>query len=103
MSAVFRGERSTGPDASGLSGAYAIQTPPSDNDSVIHVQQQHHHHYGAAPIHDSDEVASVSAWLEIWDFAGGASFRAFAADDGQQKSLFVFFDGNVVGIDLKKA
>jgi hypothetical protein len=40
----------------------------------------------------------------MWDYAGGASFRAFVADDGEEKSLFVFFDiEGVLGRDLKKA
>jgi hypothetical protein len=46
---------------------------------------------------------SVSAWLEIWDYAGGNSFRAFVAEDREVKSLFVFFDANVLGRDLKQA
>jgi hypothetical protein len=46
----------------------------------------------------------VAAWLEIWDYAGGNSFRAFVAEeDGGTKSLFVFFDANVIGRDLKQA
>lgn len=49
---------------------------------------------------------NVGAWLEIWDYAGGNSFRAFLAEDGgatDEKSLFVFFDANVLGRDLKQA
>jgi hypothetical protein len=45
----------------------------------------------------------VDAWLEIWDYAGGNSFRAFVAGDAADKSLFVFFDANVLGRDLKQA
>lgn len=47
--------------------------------------------------------ATASAWLEFYDFAGGASFRAFVADQEEEKSLFVFFDAGLVGRDLKKA
>lgn len=45
----------------------------------------------------------VGAWLEIWDYAGGNSFRAFVTEDREVKSLFVFFDTNVLGRDLKQA
>ncbi|OIW23521.1 hypothetical protein CONLIGDRAFT_657717 [Coniochaeta ligniaria NRRL 30616] len=47
---------------------------------------------------------SVGAWLEIWDYAGGNSFRAFVAEDDREvRSLFVFFDANVLGRELKDA
>lgn len=47
---------------------------------------------------------AVAAWLEIWDYAGGNSFRAFVAEDADRvKTLFVFFDANVIGRDLKQA
>lgn len=78
-----------------------LPTPPSDYGSAL--QQR----FGADGTADAGGIvpagSSVCAWLEIWDFAGGASFCAFVADDGHEKSLFVFFDRNVVGIDLKKA
>ncbi|KAK3681300.1 ornithine decarboxylase antizyme-domain-containing protein [Podospora appendiculata] len=50
----------------------------------------------------------IDAWLEIWDYAGGSSFRAFMADDmtsraDDTKSLFVFFDEHVLSRDLKQA
>jgi len=44
----------------------------------------------------------VDAWLEIWDYAGGCSFRAFVGGKGEQKSLFAFFDSSVIGRDLKQ-
>ncbi|KAG7119458.1 hypothetical protein HYQ45_015027 [Verticillium longisporum] len=110
MSAVFQGERNADPKASGLMGVHALlPTPPNDNpdasyfggrDGFAAAQAQH-------GVQRHDDVAGsgtvVTAWLEIWDFAGGASFRAFVGDDGLERSLFVFFDGNVVGVDLKKA
>lgn len=47
----------------------------------------------------------ATAWMEIWDYQGGASFLAFIAEDMAtgDKSLFTFFDAGVVGRDLKKA
>lgn len=44
----------------------------------------------------------VSAWLEIWDYAGGTSFRAFVSED-PGKSLFAFFDAGILGRDVKQA
>lgn len=42
--------------------------------------------------------------MEIWDYQGGASFRAFVAEDlTGEKALFTFFDAGIVGRDLKKA
>lgn len=84
-------------NGSGLSGAY-LQTPPPDDRLPMNFQQQT----------DGNEVKPIGfdtgAWMEVWDYAGGASFRAFIADDGEEKSLFVFFDiEGVLGRDLKKA
>ncbi|KAK3369869.1 ornithine decarboxylase antizyme-domain-containing protein [Podospora didyma] len=47
----------------------------------------------------------ISAWLEIWDYAGGSSFRAFLTEDAasEEKSMFVFFDAHILGRDLKQA
>ncbi|CRK26815.1 hypothetical protein BN1708_000624 [Verticillium longisporum] len=110
MSAVFQGERNADAKASGLMGVHALlPTPPNDpdasyfggRDGFAAAKAQH-----GVQRHDDDLAGSgtvVTAWLEIWDFAGGASFRAFVGDDGLERSLFVFFDGNVVGVDLKKA
>lgn len=44
----------------------------------------------------------VDAWLEIWDYASGCSFRGFVAGKGDEKSLFAFFDSSVIQSDLKQ-
>lgn len=60
-------------------------------------------------LHSADAAPSgfaVSAWLEVWDYVGGASFRAFVAEADQAvgRSLFVFLDmGVALGCDLKQA
>ncbi|KAL1844176.1 hypothetical protein VTJ49DRAFT_3832 [Mycothermus thermophilus] len=48
---------------------------------------------------------SVLGWLEIWDYAGGSSFRGFVAEDINRdaKTMFVFFDTHSVSRDLKQA
>lgn len=47
----------------------------------------------------------VTSWMEIWDYQGGASFRAFTAENYArgERTLFTFFDAGVVGRDLKDA
>ncbi|KZL70070.1 ornithine decarboxylase antizyme [Colletotrichum tofieldiae] len=117
MRAVFRGETDTGPRGSGLhqgvynnnnnngsTNATMLQTPPPDEDLAV----QPHSFGGRCGVADGNPMASsapapATAWLEVWDFAGGASFRAFVADDGTEKSLFALFDRNVIGRDLKPA
>ncbi|KAF4625286.1 hypothetical protein G7Y89_g12883 [Cudoniella acicularis] len=44
----------------------------------------------------------VDAWIEVWDYAGGCSFRGFVGGNGEDKSLFTFFDSAVIGRDLKQ-
>ncbi|KAK1980918.1 ornithine decarboxylase antizyme [Colletotrichum cereale] len=119
MRAVFRGETDTGPRGSGLhqgvynnnnnnnngsTNATMLQTPPPDEDLAV----QPHSFGGRCGAADGNPMASsapapATAWLEVWDFAGGASFRAFVADDGTERSLFALFDRNVIGRDLKPA
>lgn len=77
-----------------------MQTPPPDV----------HFPVGTPPSGHGLEVAGsksrfeIDAWMELWDYAGGASFRAFIANDGEEKTLFIFFDiEGVMGRDLKKA
>ncbi|KAH6891376.1 ornithine decarboxylase antizyme-domain-containing protein [Thelonectria olida] len=95
MKTAFHGEMSPSMNGSGLSGAY-LQTPPPDDRLPDHFRQSFSD--------DKLPAFNVEAWLEVWDYAGGASFRAFVANDGEEKSLFVFFDAEgVMGRDLKKA
>lgn len=90
-------------------------TPPDDYDFPIADKTlMASYGVGANPVcyAGSGGLHEVTAWLEIWDYAGGSSFRAFVTEDlvssssGQgedTKSLFVFFDAHVMGRDLKKA
>ncbi|RDA85826.1 hypothetical protein CP532_5754 [Ophiocordyceps camponoti-leonardi (nom. inval.)] len=94
MKTVFRGERDLSMYGSGLSDAL-VQTPPPED--CIAAALKNGTDLCQATVH-------VDAWMEVWDYAGGASFRAFVADDGEDKTLFVFFDfQGVMGRDLKKA
>lgn len=116
MKTVFRGERNLSMHGSGLTGAY-LQTPPPENQLRARADRRS----GSFSPHqqsadDSSNQSNnnnngkagfeVDAWMEVWDYVGGASFRAFlASNDGEgEKSLFVFFDlEGVMGRDLKKA
>lgn len=51
---------------------------------------------------DVNPGQGVDAWLEIWDYRGGCSFRGFVGGRGDQKSLFAFFDPSIIGRDLKQ-
>lgn len=44
----------------------------------------------------------VDAWLEVWDYVSGSSFRGFVGGNGHTKSLFVFFDSSVMGREQKQ-
>ncbi|KOS21597.1 Ornithine decarboxylase antizyme [Escovopsis weberi] len=84
-----------------------MQTPPPD----YHFERQYISNgtnFGDAladhPNRDASAGFGIDAWMEVWDYAGGASFRAFQVSDGREKSLFIFFDAEgVMGRDLKKA
>ncbi|KAK0248064.1 hypothetical protein LTS09_016814 [Friedmanniomyces endolithicus] len=44
---------------------------------------------------------AVKEYVEVFDYVGGARFRGFVAEQGGERSMFVFFDKEVVGKDLK--
>ncbi|KAL8370000.1 hypothetical protein RB595_000386 [Gaeumannomyces hyphopodioides] len=121
MRAVFRDERNSAPRGSGLTGVYDHH---HHHHHHHHQQQQHYDsHYSDNgqlstpppndyPFPDQDRLvgghcagdANVVAWMEIWDYVGGAGFRGFLVEGGNgEKSAFVFFDMAVVGRDLKQA
>ncbi|KAI1756350.1 ornithine decarboxylase antizyme-domain-containing protein [Xylaria castorea] len=94
MRAVFQGERNAVGNGSCLTGVQGVLTPPD--------------HYlptppSSLPGMSLGSAVGITGWMEFWDYAGGASFRAFVAEKGDEKSLFAFFDGGLVGQDLKQA
>ncbi|KAG9240421.1 ornithine decarboxylase antizyme [Calycina marina] len=44
----------------------------------------------------------IDASLEIWDYAGGCSFRGFVGGLDEKKSVFAFFGSSIIGQDLKQ-
>ncbi len=47
--------------------------------------------------------AAVNDWLELWDYVGGTHLRGFVAEHADEKSLFVFFEPDVIRHNLKPA
>lgn len=132
MQAVFHGERNSARNGSGLTGVYQQQPSSPSNRHHSHSsnsQQQEVEldaarsvasidsgyfgsHAGDSPTGSlcvdapcGQNPVEVTEWMEIWDYQGGASFRAFVAEDAAsgERSLLTFFGAGVVGRDLKKA
>ncbi|KAK1756715.1 ornithine decarboxylase antizyme-domain-containing protein [Echria macrotheca] len=118
LRAMFLGERNSAPQHSVLTGVFYNDygNPVSDAASALRSGGSlpptppddypiGNSSYMASQCVGHKQVGSIGAWLEIWDYAGGSSFRAFLAEDaaGEDKTLFVFFDAHVLGRDLKQA
>ncbi|KAI5364313.1 Putative ornithine decarboxylase antizyme, acyl-CoA N-acyltransferase [Septoria linicola] len=43
----------------------------------------------------------VKEYIEVWDYVAGARFRGFVAEKDDMRTMFIFFDKEVVGMDLK--
>jgi hypothetical protein len=43
----------------------------------------------------------VSEWVEVWDYVGGIRFLGFVAEKEGERTLFVFFDQDVIGGKIK--
>ncbi|KAI8633989.1 ornithine decarboxylase antizyme-domain-containing protein [Xylariaceae sp. FL1651] len=94
MRTVFQGERNAAGNGSCLTGVQYALTPPDDYPPTPP---------SSSPRSSLSSAVGIKGWMEFWDYAGGASFRAFVAEDGDEKSLFAFFDSGLVGRDLKQA
>jgi hypothetical protein len=94
MKTVFLGEEGTrGSNGSIVMGANAYSPPDESVDT-------YNSYFPKGQKRQQQQ--SVDAWLEVWDYAGGCSFRGFVGGNGDDKSLFAFFDPAVVGRDLKQ-
>ncbi|KAI2624960.1 ornithine decarboxylase antizyme-domain-containing protein [Hypoxylon sp. NC1633] len=94
MKAVFQVEWNMAGNGSFLTGVNQQLTPPDDYPTP---------QFSISDIDTNKPGVRVNGWMEFWDYAGGASFRAFVVEDGDEKSLFAFFDNGLVGRDLKQA
>lgn len=80
LKAVFLGERTTVKQDSLVMGAHTLNVPDKYSE-VMH--------------------GCVTDWIEVWDYAGDTSFRGFVAGEEREKSLFIFFDDELAGKDLR--
>ena len=111
MKHVFLGEEGTATHGSVLTDAYynnnnnnivhngQLCTPPDDEYSFSGQLAASGYHDRVA----STGTAATTAWLEVWDYAGGASFRGFLAENEGEISLFAFFEAGIAERDLKQA
>ncbi|PQE04817.1 ornithine decarboxylase antizyme protein [Rutstroemia sp. NJR-2017a BBW] len=90
MKHIFLGEEGS---ASNGSFGMGTDTYSSIDDDDVDV----HSYFGNIKMNQS-----IDAWVEIWDYSGGCSFRGFVGGYGEEKSLFAFFDSSVIGRDLKQ-
>lgn len=113
MKAVFLGEGRAAASGSVVMGA-SNNYNSNNNGSVINGRNSNITSAGHSPPEEGSVAAygyfekhqryrrnNIDAWLEMWDYVGGNSFRGFVGGDGSSKSLFAFFDSSVVGQDLK--
>ena len=111
LKAVFLVEKNTGLENSlvmDMRNTYcntnAVQIPPPRQQ-----QQQHtilkHDLPTPSPSPDGriypNTAGLIREYVEVWDYAGGARFRGFAAEKEDERALFIFFDKEVIGQDLK--
>ncbi|KAH7350802.1 ornithine decarboxylase antizyme [Rhexocercosporidium sp. MPI-PUGE-AT-0058] len=90
MKVVFLGDAGKAANNGSIGMGANAHSPPDDSVNVYN--DYFVKHPNQAP----------DAWVEIWDYSGGCSFRGFVGGDGDKKSLFAFFDSAVVGRDLKQ-
>ncbi|KAK4185262.1 ornithine decarboxylase antizyme-domain-containing protein [Podospora australis] len=84
---------------------YDQQMTPPDDDYPVQQVMGGGHHMPVARETPTTTYGTIPAWLEIWDYVGGSSFRGFIAEDLSlcTKTLYVFFDSHVMSRDLKQA
>lgn len=49
----------------------------------------------------AEQRGLIKSWCEIFDYIGGAHFRSFVVEENGEKAMFVFFEAEVNGSDLK--
>lgn len=128
---MFLGERNAAPHASGLASVYYNNNNNNHNHNRNYYNHDRSHssidtvgraarpHQQLTPPDDYpitgetmmdhrqavDGAGAVLGWMEIWDYAGGSSFRGFVAEDTRRNTttMFVFFDAHTITRDLRQA
>lgn len=78
----------------------AVQIPPKQKSTIMK------HNLPTPSPSPEDRIRPKAAnlikeYVEVWDYTCGARFRGFVAEKGDERSLFIFFDQEVIGQDLK--
>ncbi|PNS16040.1 hypothetical protein CAC42_4441 [Sphaceloma murrayae] len=74
-------------------GPIELPTPPSSLSSETAV---------GGPVEEVVQQCMVREFVEVWTYHSGLRFRGFVTERLGQRALFVFFEKNAVGKDLKK-
>ncbi|KAK5115784.1 hypothetical protein LTR62_000873 [Meristemomyces frigidus] len=111
MKAVFLVEKNTGRQNSLVTD---VHEKKEENSSEGGVAIPHHRNNDAAVRHGiptpspspdgrvyAQAPGMVKEYVEVWDYTGGARFRGFVAERNDERSMFIFFDKEVTGKDLK--
>jgi hypothetical protein len=94
MKAVFLGEEGKATHNGSIVMGTDAHSPPDESADTFN------NNYFATGNGKAEQA--MDAWLEVWDYSSGCSFRVFVGGNGENKSLFAFFDSAVVGSDLKQ-
>jgi len=106
LKAVFLVEKDTG-----RQNSLVVDAHNSNKNSALDIPSKHTtilEHDLPTPSPSPDAIVYpktdglIREYVEIWDYAGGARFRGFVAEKEDERAMFVFFDREVIGKDLKK-
>ncbi|WPB06966.1 uncharacterized protein RHO25_011626 [Cercospora beticola] len=111
LKTVFLVEKDTGFEDSLLMDLRNKETTTTTGSKPIPQQQQSHQtviQHGQPTPSSSPATQMycgtkdlVKEYVEVWDYVAGARFRGFVAEKDDMRTMFIFFDKQVVGMDLK--
>jgi len=105
LKAVFLGEGNIAFKDSLVTGMQNYKDITSKFDSDINAHSRYEYKTRGLPSPEMDGFAQrrglVTEWLEMYDYVGGTRFRGFVAEKNGERTMFVFFDNEVIGNDLK--
>jgi hypothetical protein len=105
---AFLGERNAGARGSGLMTGVSttqrqnpqqLMTPPQDES--LHLRAGGGMDSAGAGGGMGTVRPEIQAWLELWDYQGGAAFRGFVAENASERAMFVFIEKEQLKRDLK--
>lgn len=103
---VFLVEKDTGLETSLLMDLRNNNTTTTCNVPIPQSTVLHHGQPTPSPSPDGRIYPSpggvLKEYLEVFEYAGGARFRGFVAEKEDMRSMFIFFDQEVMAMDLKQ-